>query len=190
MVTDSNDIVEKLIAQSPGRRTTKLVRFLLNVLSSTPVLGGVFSATAAAWSESEQTDINQLTAQLLKITDEKVDYLKSDLVSITNRSHVVAGHVTFETNGTIRIVEASEISSLTDNGRLDFTINFTRPFAGYVFNYYGSGPVALQSVSQAPSGVRLVFQEPAPERVTVVFFELQPNPAFERDAPKAARPSI
>lgn len=190
MATDSTNIVEKLIAQSSGRPTSKIVRFLLNVLSSTPVLGGMFSATAAAWSESEQTDINQLVAQLLKITDDKVEELKSDLVSITNRSHVVAGHITFETNGTIRIVDSSEMSSLTDNGGLDFTINFLRPFASYVFNYYGSGPVALQSVSQAPSGVRLIFQDPAPERVTVVFFEQQPNPAFERDAPKAARPSI
>ena len=190
MTTDSRDIIEKLNAQSPGKKTTKIIRFLLNVLSSTPVLGGVFSASAAAWSESEQVEINELTVKLLAITDDKVEEMKNDLVSVTNKSHVIAGHVTFKTNGTVSIVDSSEISSLSDNGDLYYTINFSRPFAHYVFSYYGSGPVALQSVSQTPGGMKLLFQEPAPEQVTIVFFEQQPNPIFERDAHKEARPLI
>jgi hypothetical protein len=175
----TNNVIEKLKANSSHGRTNKIIRFLLNVLSSTPIFGGVFSATASAWSEQEQTDINKLVVQLLEITDEKVEVTKTALVSMTNKSHIVAGYITFNPNAA-EFIEASDISSLTDNGTLDFTISFSRPFTDYVFNYYGSGPTMLRHTIQTPNGVRVVFQEPAPDRVTIVFFEQQSNPALNR----------
>jgi len=176
----ANNIIEKLKAKSSRGPTNKIVRFLLNVLSSTPILGGVFSATASAWSEQEQADINKLILQLLEITDDKVEEAQNALVSVTNKSHVVAGYIAFNPN-TAEFIESSDVSSLTDNGTLDFTVNFLRPYASYVFNYYGSGPVVLRRATQAPNGVRVVFQEPAPDRVTIVFFEQQPNPTLNPD---------
>lgn len=176
-----NDVIEKLKVHAAPGPTSKIVRFLLNVLSSTPIFGGVLSAAASAWSEKEQTDINKLVVQFLQITDEKVEETKNALVSISDRTHVVAGYITFNPNAA-EFIEASDISSLTDNGTLDFTINFSRVVSDYVFNYYGNGPVVLRSATQTPHGVRLVFQEPAPDRVTIVFFKQQASRTRKGDA--------
>jgi hypothetical protein len=159
------------------------------VLSSTPIVGGVLSATAAAWSDAEQEKINKILLVLQQYTDDRVTELEGGLSLRADPGHVVAGSITFNPN-TADMISTSSISSLTDNGTLDFTINFTRSLEDYVFMYYGSGPVALEGVTQTGGGMRVRFAEPAPDRVTIAFFEQQPNPTVESDARKSgARPS-
>jgi hypothetical protein len=66
MVVKLNKMPELPESKLTGGRTKKFCRFMLNVFSATPIIGGVFSAIAAAWSESEQAVINQLCAQSLQ----------------------------------------------------------------------------------------------------------------------------
>lgn len=156
--------------QLSAGRTTKILRFVLNVLSSTPIIGGFFSATASAWSEFEQGKTNELLHLLQEHTDDAVTELRGELSQASNPAHVVAGSITFNPN-TAELISTSSISSLTDNGTLDFTISFARPLEDYVFMYYGSGPIALKGVTEAPGGMRILFAEPAPSRITIAFFE-------------------
>ena len=79
MAADSDKALELLKGGLSGGRTSKILRFLLNVLSSTPIFGGVFSATAAASSERDQADVSQMITQLLQITDDKVDEVRNAL---------------------------------------------------------------------------------------------------------------
>lgn len=168
----------ELEATLSGGHTSKILRFLLNVISATPFVGGVFSAAAAAWSEQEQNKISRMLLLFQKLTDDKVSEVRQSLVSVTEPQHVVAGSITFNPN-TAELVASSAVSSLTDHGVLDFTVNFSRPFQDYVFMCYGSGPVVLKSVEQTPTGMRVLFEHPAPDKVTIAFFEQQPNPRLE-----------
>lgn len=186
----TTDLAIQLQQLLSGGRTSKILRFLLNVLSSTPFVGGVFSATASAWAETEQDKVNTLLFLFQQYTDDKVTEIKGSLSLTAEAHHVVAGSITFNPN-TAEMFETSEITSLTDNGTLDFTVTFARDLDRYVFMCYGSGPVSLKTVNQAPGGMRVLFEHPAPDRVTIAFFEQQPNPTVEGDARKSgARPSL
>jgi hypothetical protein len=167
---DTADLAAQIRQQLSAGRTNKILKFLLNVLSATPVVGGVFSATASAWSEAGQEKINKLLFLLQQYTDEKVTEVNGALSLMADPSHIVAGSITFNPN-TTEIVATSSISSLMNNSTLDFTINFKRSLQGYVFTYYGSGPVTLEGVTQTVGGMRVRFTEPAPDRVTIAFFE-------------------
>ena len=57
----SNSIVEELQKTLSNKNNTKVLRFLLNCLSGTPVAGGGFSATAGLWAEIDQDKINKMT---------------------------------------------------------------------------------------------------------------------------------
>jgi len=57
---DPTTLRKEFEAALSGGRTSKILRFLLNVVSGTPFVGGVFSAAAAAWSEYEQNKINRM----------------------------------------------------------------------------------------------------------------------------------
>jgi hypothetical protein len=177
-ITDLTVQLKQLLSSG---RTSKILRFLLNVLSSTPFVGGVFSATASAWGEAEQDKINKMLLLFQQYTDDKVTEIKGALSSTADAHHVVAGSITFNPN-TAEMFETSEITSLTDNGTLDFTVTFARDLERYVFMCYGSGPVSLETVNQTPGGMRVLFKHPAPNRVTIAFFEQQPNTGISTDA--------
>lgn len=150
----------------------------------------MFSATASAWAEAEQDKINKLMLLFQQYTDDKVAEIEGSLSLMTDPQHVVAGSITFNPN-TAEMFETSAITSLTDNGTLDYTVTFARDLERYVFMCYGSGPVSIKAVHQTPGGMRVLFNEPAPDRVTIAFFEQQPNNTIERDARKSsARPSL
>lgn len=189
MRPNSADLAAQLQQVLSGGRTSKILRFLLNVLSATPVVGGIFSATASAWAEAEQDKINKMLVLFQQYTDDKVTEIKGSLSLKGSPQHVVAGSITFNPN-TAETFETSEITSLTDNGTLDFTVNFARDLKRYVFMCYGSGPVSLKGVRQTSGGMRVLFEEPAPDRVTIAFFEQQPNSTVVRDARRnSVRPS-
>lgn len=181
MRPNSTDLAAQLRQLLSGGRTSKILRFLLNVLSSTPFVGGVFSATASAWGEAEQDKINKMLLLFQQYTDDKITEIKGSLSLTADVHHVVAGTITFNPN-TAKMFETSNITSLTDNGTLDFTVTFAHDLQRYVFMCYGSGPVSLKSVNQTPVGMRVLFEHPAPDRVTIAFFEHQPNPTAEKDA--------
>ncbi|HEC59003.1 MAG TPA: hypothetical protein ENI24_05510 [Methylophaga sp.] len=178
MSKNSEDLVAELERAFSGGGNTKALRFLLNCLSGVPVVGGGFSATAGAWSEKEQNEFNKMLVAFSKITDERVTNIEKSLVDSRNHAHVLAGFITFNPNKS-EFIDSSEISSLTDNGVSDFTINFTRPFNNYIFNYYGSSQVVINQVKETENGMRVVFEEPCPDKVTFVFYEPQPNNASQ-----------
>lgn len=188
MRTNTADLAAQLEQLLSGGRTSKILRFLLNVLSSTPVVGGVFSATASAWAEAEQDRINKMLFLFQQYTDDKVTEIKGSLSLKEDPQHIVAGSITFNPN-TAEMFETSAITSLADSGTLDFTMTFARDLERYVFMCYGSGPVSIKSVTQMPGGMRVLFDQPAPDRVTIAFFEQQPNTTQLRGTPNLPRNS-
>ncbi len=174
MSNDSEDILKELENALSGGNNTKALRFLLNCLSGTPIIGGVFSASAGSWSEHEQNKINSKLIEFAKISDERVNEIEKSLVDSHDSKHYMAGFIKFNPNKS-EFIDSSEISSLTDNGVLDFTINFTRPFNNYVFNYYGSRNVTIKKVEESIGGVRVIFESPCPDMVTIVFYDTQSN---------------
>ncbi len=106
------------------------------------------------------------------MTDERITILEKSLVAANNLTHVVAGYITFNPNLGV-FIDSSEIVSLAKNSTLDLTIVFSRDLENYIFNYYGSGRVVLKKVNEAAGSRRILFEEPCPDRVTIVFFEQQ-----------------
>ena len=126
---NTTDLAAQLQQLLSGGRTSKILRFLLNVLSSTPMVGGIFSATASAWAEAEQDKFNKLVFLFQQYTDDKVTEIEGSLSLKVDPQHVVAGSITFNPN-TTEMFETSSITSLTDNGTLDYTVNFARDLEG------------------------------------------------------------
>ena len=166
----SEDILKELETALSGGGNTKALRFFLNCLSGTPIVGGGFSATSGLWSEQEQDKINEMLISFAKLTDERISQLENSLVDSVDPTHCVAGFITFNPNKA-EFIDSSRISSLTDNGTLDFIINFTQPFHNYVFNCYGSGKVNIAGITENKDGLHILFEEPCPDKVTVVFYE-------------------
>ena len=175
MDAELHDVLELLRKGLGGVRNRKILQFLLNCLSGTPYIGGVFSASASAWSDANQQKTNELVAQFATLTDERIATLEKNLVAANVPTHVVAGYITFNPN-TAEIIDSSRIGSLTDGAAfLAFDILFQSDFEHYIFNYYGSGKVVLKEVHETIGGITLLFEEPCPDRVTIVFFEQQTN---------------
>ncbi|MBU2623114.1 MAG: hypothetical protein KKD92_12435 [Proteobacteria bacterium] len=147
-----------------------ILRFLLNTLGGTPIIGGVFSGIAGVWSDSKQEIINHIILECLKIIDEKVELFGKALVSSQDKKQTVAGFISINPNS-VEIIDSSGISSITDKGVLDFSINYSEPLDGYVFNCYGSGPVLLESASQQKNHLDIKFKSPCPDLVTFVFMK-------------------
>jgi len=147
-----------------------ILRFLLNTLGGTPIIGGVFSGIAGVLSDSKQEIINHINLEYLKIIDEKVELLGKSLVSSQDKKQTVAGFISINPNS-VEIIDSSGISSIINKGILDFSINYSEPLDGYVFNYYGSGPVLLESASQQKNHLDIKFKSPCPDLVTFVFMK-------------------
>lgn len=155
-----------------GGRTNKILRFLLGCLGGTPVVGGAIGAGAAAWSEAEQSKVNGLVHRALEILDDRIDEADKKLVEI-GQNQWVAAYIKFNPNST-QFVDSSNVSSLTDNGSLDFTINFSTALKSkFTLQYFGSGEVRLDGVFESAHSVRVRFLEPCPDIVTLVFFNLE-----------------
>ena len=181
---DAPENVSELLRKGlTGDRNGKILRFLLNVLSGTPTIGGVFSASASAWSEANQQRTIELVAQFATLTDERITRLEKSLVAKNDPHHVVAGYIAFNPNsGFPDIIDSSGMTSLTDGGgALEFDIAFDHDFRNYIFNYYGSGNIVLKEVHETVGGIRVSFEEPCPDRVTIVFFDQRTNSQMEAD---------
>jgi len=142
-------------------------------LGGTPVVGGAFGATAAAWSEAEQAKVNALLHDALQIQDEKIQEVDKKLVVASEKKQWIAAYIKFNPNKS-EFIDSSNVSSLTDNGHLDFSINFTSPLQnGFTLQYFGNGEVRLNGVIESKHSVHVCFLEPCPDVVTFVFFNLE-----------------
>ncbi|WP_313604817.1 hypothetical protein [Comamonas jiangduensis] len=165
---NSLELIQKALS---GGRTQKVLRFLMGILGGTPYVGGAIGASATAWSEAEQTKVNVLILNALKVHDEWINEIDKKLVDVSNKKWVVA-YIKFKPNS-FEFVDTSNVSSLTDNGHLDFTINFTSALTSkFVLQCFGSSEVKLKSVEETKTHVRIQLLEPTPEIVTFVFFNL------------------
>ena len=162
-----NQIQEAL--SKNGHETT--LRFLLSCLGGTPYVGGGFSGAAGLWSEKRQDLINKMILEYLNINEERIETLDKSIVQRKDHQTHVAGYIKFNPN-TTEIIDASGISSITDNGTHDFSINHSEPLDDYVFNYYGSGPVILKRAIQEKNHIHIEFESPCPELVTLVFYKI------------------
>ena len=154
-----------------GGRTNKVLRFLIGCLGGTPYVGGAIGASGAAWSEAEQSKVNTLVSQALKFQDDRIEQVDKKLIEIANRQWAAA-YIKFNPNSA-EFIDSSNVSSMADNGHLDFTINFAATLKmGFTLQYYGSGEVRLKGVIESPHSVRVRFLEPCPDIVTLVFFNI------------------
>jgi hypothetical protein len=83
----------------------------------------------------------------------------------------VKAFIKFNPNTVTEIQDAMNISSLIDNGILDFTIVFSEEFdyLGYVVCAIGSGSVGFTVLSQSEGAIRLKFAVPCPDIVRLEF---------------------
>lgn len=83
----------------------------------------------------------------------------------------VQAFIKFDPHSVTEIFDARNISSLTDNGVLDFTFSFAVAFedAGYVVLALGNGSVNFTVVHQTPRSIRLKIGEPCPQIVRFEF---------------------
>lgn len=161
--------IKEKLAKSPHKKN---YRFILNIMSITPYIGGVFSSVSGIWAEKDQEKINTLTIERFDRIEESIVDMKDNLLVFKdNPSHVIAGFIKFNPN-TTNIIDSNSVSSICDNGTLDFTINFSVPIDKYIFNFYGNGPLRLDSAIETSSGLRVTFSEPCPNLVTIVFYEI------------------
>jgi|TARA_R110001599_G_scaffold338293_1_gene557247 hypothetical protein len=151
-------------------RENLVARFLLNTISSTPFIGGVFSATAGLWSEKEQSKANQALLELVESANIKVDKAENSFKQKDDKNNLVAGLVKFKTNGTVSIIKSKNVSSISDGGT-EFTVNFANSMNDYVFNIYGSSEVKIASCHESADTFTMRFNEPIPEEITIVFFK-------------------
>lgn len=163
-------IIEETKAKLIKSPDNKTYRFLLNMISSTPIIGGVFSAVSGIWAEKDQEKTNNLLIESLGRYEKRIVAIENVLVLKNNPSHVIVGFIKFNPN-TTNIINSNSISSLCDNGTLDFRINFNAPIDKYVFNFYGNEPLKIDSAIETIGGLRVIFCEPCPDLVTIVFYE-------------------
>ncbi|HEY0843490.1 hypothetical protein [Methylotenera sp.] len=169
-MSNSNPLASLQKALSGGK-TQKVLRFLMCLLGGTPYIGGAIGASATAWSEAEQTKVNSLIQDALRVQDERINEVDKKLVDVSGKQWVVA-YVKFKPKS-FQFVDSSNVSSLTDNGHLDFTINFMSALTSkFALQYFGSGEVKLESVEETRTSVRIRLLEPLPEVVTFLFFNL------------------
>lgn len=83
----------------------------------------------------------------------------------------VLAYIKFDPNTVLNIIDAKNISSLADNGILDFSFNFIQPFEdeSYVINALGDGAISFQVIIKTTSSIRIKFKEPCPNLVKLEF---------------------
>ena len=83
----------------------------------------------------------------------------------------VKAFIKFDPNTATGILDAKNVSSFTDNGILDFSINFVEPFEDqtYVVNALGDGTVIFRVVNKTESSIHIQFEEPCPNNVRLEF---------------------
>lgn len=85
--------------------------------------------------------------------------------------------VRFKTGGTPAILDAQNVSSISDNGAGDFTINFAKPFgsADYAVQALGDNAEQKFLVARSPGSIRLTYPGGEPTEVSFRIFQVGPT---------------
>ena len=83
----------------------------------------------------------------------------------------IRAFIKFDPNTVTGILDAKNVSSFTDHGILDFSINFEEPFEDqtYVVNAMGDGTVIFKVLSKTNSSIHIQFKDPCPKNVRLEF---------------------
>jgi len=165
------NIIDKLKLKENKIPNNKGIRFFLNVLSSTPYIGGIFSAFSGLLSEEEQDKINNNFIDKISDNDERLDVLEKECIINDTQSQIIAGFIKFNPN-TMNIIKTSKISSLADKGTLNCQINFIIPIENYFFSFYGNSPLQILKAKESSTSLDVTFVSPCPEQVTIVFYKI------------------
>ncbi|MGE8723354.1 hypothetical protein ACO2KH_18615 [Leptospira terpstrae] len=150
----------------------KIYRFLISALGSTPYIGGVFGGISALWSESEQEKQNAIYESIFKITDEKVIEIEKILLNL-NRKNWIAAFIKFNPIN-FNIIDSSNVSSITDHGNLNFSINFENEINDtFVLQYYGNKEVKINFIIESNRKIQVSLIEPLPDIIAFIFFNLK-----------------
>lgn len=68
-----------------GAKRSKVGRSALQILGSTPIVGGLFSAVAGAWSEQEQTRVNEFFQAWVRMLEDEIKEKEATLIEILAR---------------------------------------------------------------------------------------------------------
>ena len=117
------------------------------------------------------------------LTTPNIDSAQFATVSGTAPIYPCRAWVNFNGTGTVAIRASGNVSSITDNGSGDYTVNFTTamPDANYALAGMGTNEGAAQvimrnnAVAQTTTACRVLSQDPGiaqadPSQVNVVFF--------------------
>jgi hypothetical protein len=83
----------------------------------------------------------------------------------------VKAYIKFNPNTVSGILDASNISSFTDHGVLNFSFNFLKAFEdeSYVINAIGDGSVSFRVMEKGVMGAQVLFDTPCPNIVRMEF---------------------
>lgn len=142
--------------------------FVASILSLVPDVGGALGKLVVAGDEKQQQDKLRLLLAIARNTGARLNEVDERLAVLMDRERLFSLKVVLETSGVIGVTESHGASSVTDNGELDFTINFTERIWPYTFSTFGSGQVDIVRAVPTEHSLRLQLASGAPDRVAVV----------------------
>jgi len=86
------------------------------------------------------------------------------------RAHQVGGFITFDTAGTVAILESEGCSSVTDAGLTEYIVNLDDLIDNPICTFITSSPVGLNIVSDGTS-IRVTTNKPYEGTIKLIFFE-------------------
>jgi hypothetical protein len=99
------EIDEELSKALKGRKGPSLARFALAALGSVPIAGGAIAGIGGAWSEKEQSNINNVFQAWLKIQEEDLESIGKTLTEVMIR-------LDMQDEGTLERIQSKEYLSL------------------------------------------------------------------------------
>lgn len=158
------DLVRAL-EENPG---ADFRRFVAAGLSIIPKAGGAIGKLVVAGDEKRRRDQLELLLRIASNRTARFKEVEDRVAVLMDQEHLFALKVVLETGGTIAIAAGYGVSSITDDGNLDFTINFTERVWPYTFDIFGSGQVEIARSVPTEQSLRIQLAKAAPARVAVV----------------------
>ncbi len=153
---------------------TKLFKSIAGWVGAGLYLSGVFLSLSGSLSEMSEDSIAEEFGRTSSYYNEDL-YLKNNIIKSKDTEFgsddVVAGYVTFDTSGSVNILDSNGCSSLTDNGTANYTINFAEPLGDYIYTFITSEPVNVIKATIKSGSLNLIFDKPLSGIIQVLFFE-------------------
>ena len=84
-MSEESDKIKQEIEKSLAGGAAATIRFALQCLSGAPYVGGVFGASAGAWSEHDQSRFNKMFHAWLKLQEDEIKEIGKTLMEVTAR---------------------------------------------------------------------------------------------------------